>query len=75
MENIIEQVSNVIEMPDNIKDFFKKNKDTILATGDKEFIESAQVLNLIEIEKEEDPKAKEIRELEEKLNQLKGVGA
>jgi uncharacterized protein (UPF0147 family) len=75
LDTLVSQISNAVEIPDNIRQFFHDNKTRILELGDKDFIESAKTLNLIEVE-EEDKKQKESKELEEKLAKLKsGVGA
>lgn len=76
LDELVSRVNNVIEMPDSVKTYFNENKDTIMAMGDDELIESAKVLNLIETPEilEETEQERQIRELEEQLKQLKGEG-
>lgn len=71
LNSIIENYEeNNIEISNKVKDFTRRNQDVILNTKDKEFIESAKILDLIEIEEvnEEDS---EIQELEERIAELR----
>lgn len=74
LEELVKDVETSKEIPENVKEYFNKNKEFILDLGDKEFINSAKALNLIEVEEQIDEKEQRIKELEEELKRLKGVG-
>jgi uncharacterized protein (UPF0147 family) len=74
LETFVERVENNYDIPNNVKNFFAKNKEKILQSGDEEFIESAKMLNLIDVP-EENAKEKKIKELELEIKKIKdGVG-
>lgn len=74
LEMYVEQYNSDLEMPNNVKQFFKDKKEDIKNLGDSEFLSAVKELNLIEEdveETEEEKIKKEILQLQEKLTQAK----
>lgn len=47
LDALVSQIGNVIEIPDNVKDFFELNKNALEKIGGEELINSAKELNII----------------------------